>query len=323
MAKLRDITVNIVPKLDVRKANEMSKKLGNIMGKATNMFKNGSSFVGKAGIALNQGLDLFKKIEEIINRPRGEVSSLMIFADQIDDTAVSLGTTSARLDQLITTLSTGGANGFQTLELLKKYAARAEELGLKGEIDRMFLYELEQMGKMTAEDRLKRIKEVFGARSVVDAQDAVEAMKLWYQNRTSGKESLAQGAAYERLARSQGELDNIELQGMRQGVMIAAQMGLDKTNNELKRQDNRERNKVLSSTSPEAMLKAGELMSELKIAISASTNKLIEIISNIDEKLNVVNGIKDSIQKFTDIVSNFKLPEIPKIEFPWGKGKGK
>lgn len=314
MAKLRDMVVNVIPKLDVRKANEMGKKLGKIMGKASDVFKKGTSFVGKAGIALNQGVQLFQQIEALINKPRGEVNNALGFADQIADTAVALGTTSARLDQVLGTLSKGGAAAPQTLELLKKYAARAEELGLEGDIDEMFLNELDQLSKMSGADRLKRIKDVFGHRSVIDAQDAVEAMKLWFQNRTDARENLAQGAAYDKLAASAGEKDNINFMGMRKAVRIVSEKGLDAAALELERQDNRERNMALASTTPQAMVTAGKTLSEIKIALTTGINKIIEIGSKIEQAFGVFEKMNGAIQSLSNAIRNMN-------PFSWGKNK--
>lgn len=309
MAKLRDMTLNVIPKLDVRKANAMAKKLGGMLGRATgkviDVFKKGGSFLGKAGIALNQGMELFDKIAKIVNKPLGLVDSAMGMGDQIADMAESIRSTPGRLMQLLTSLSAGGASATGTMQLLKKFASTAEENGITGNLDDAFIETLRMIGQ--EKDGAKRqalIKKYFGARAGVAAKDAIAAAMNWDTLKTSAQSNIDYGKAAEAAERAAGKRDDINFWGELERMKIAAKSGkFDIANNIAQMQQNQQ-TQLLGETSGKAMYEINKVASSISGSLDILIQKLIGIATDMAEGKGLLGKINEGLQGLQTLAKN-------------------
>lgn len=182
MSKLRDMVINIIPQLDVRKAQMMGKKLGDVMKRTIGGIKNAASFGGKAATGLNQGLQLLQQIKGVLAQTNGEVEKSINFADELVDMASAAGSSVKNISGLVLALSETSAEK-NTLGLLEKFMQRAGSNGFTGDMANNMVEALMQINAAaTIEEKLKLGEKHFGTRNWKDLQDALAGVENWEAN---------------------------------------------------------------------------------------------------------------------------------------------
>ncbi|MGL4525049.1 MAG: hypothetical protein ACRCVN_05975 [Spirochaetia bacterium] len=205
MARLKDMVINVVPKLDINKARRQAAMLGNAFKKSMDGVRKSMSFLGKGVTAMNQGLQLAKAVGNVVDATKKQVDDLMGFSDNIADTAAMAGISTDRLLGLVSGLSggmriengqisgaVGGASSLEnTVKMLEKFIQRSEENGLPLEdaanemVNALKL--INSQGSQAEKTRLTQ--EFFGTRSVKDVQDLLTGVKDFEKNRWSAAQS--------------------------------------------------------------------------------------------------------------------------------------
>ncbi len=321
MAKLRDMVVNIVPKLDVRKAESMLKKFAQMgqkafggilkgLSKAGKGLLAGGKALGKAGTYINQGSDLLEKLTKVLNKPRNLVNEAMSAGDLIADTAESLSSTPARILQVLTTLSKGGAGEKATLDLMRKFAAKAPDNGITGNLDDAFVAVLREIGQKDGSQRQELINKYFGARAGVQAKDAIAAAKDWFKLRTSVEYNQRYGDAITNAEAAAGRADDIAFRGNLDRILLSSEKGLFEAELRARMEEEAAKTKTLSSTSAKTLANVATSVTKLESTIEIAIQKGVDIGTKIVDAMGIFDVLNQSIAMLSDVIQKFSLQNI-------------
>lgn len=296
--KLKEMTVNVVPKLDVRKTQMMAKKLGGFISKASGGLKRAASAGGKIATAANQTFELLEQIKAVIAKMRNEVEKLAGIGDKYTDTASLAGTSVDRVIGLVSGLE-ASASADATLEALKNFSIRLEENGIK--TNDVTSYMLNVLDKINATEDLAEknalTAQYFGRRSAYDIQDLLAGAKNFDKDRANKAmiESWARGAIDSEATAS--KLAHIQGVNERNLMAISATKGFNKALIDAKQIEAVNKEKWFASGDSQTIRDSTQLISAVETFIDVSVNKLVEVGMDLTKQLGEFAGTLKEMAK--------------------------
>lgn len=308
MAKLRDMTVNVVPKLDMRKAQDMSKKLSSLMKNVGGGVKRAASFGGKAVTAMNQGLQLLQQIKGLVAKTRQEVEGLLGVGDKYADIASAAGTSVERAIGLAVGLSggveferdkngnpiaiknIGGAASLDTtMNMFLQFARRLEENGIQtDDTASAMVAVLKQINATSGQANKNAIaQKYFGARSTLDIQDLLAGVQDWEKNVLTAQDAafFAKAARYNESNASRADT----ARGVGDLLAMSASYEKDLATG------------LINALVTEQNARTSTLKTATSSSIEASSAIVTSIESSIDKLINTLIGVgADIVMAVTD-----------------------
>ncbi len=321
MAKLQDLHVNVIPKLDLRRAKAMSAQLEAILMQKMLPVSQANSLLGRTGKVLQQGGQFLDKLISVLDKPRTLVQESMDAAQLIEQSAQELGSSPQRVAQIINTLAKGGAAEKTTLQLMQKFAQNAPHLNIAGNLDDAFIAALRQIQESQGAQRQALINRYLGQDATQMAQNAIQASANWFALKSSPEENQLYAQAISKAYQVQQETENIAFKEQMQRLMFAFENGHLQAQIRMVMEEEQAKTRVLHNTSAQEMQEITRTNLQLQSTLEAGLQKLVALGAKIADDLGAFQVLNDSITKLSETIKGWSPGKMWQNANQWVNNK--